>query len=74
MARNRQSRDNRPGPRLDVRIVNDASVVVVAVGATGVASNDARLILRWDQNGDIFASIAAFLPFASTSRPPIEGI
>ena len=65
MARHRQPRDDRPGPRLDVRIVNDASVVVVAVGATGVASDDARLILRWDQNGEIFAAIATFLSLRS---------
>jgi hypothetical protein len=74
MARRRHSRDDQPGPRLDVRIVNDASVVVVPVGATGVASNDARLILRLDPDGGIFAAIASFRTVAPTDRPPAGGI
>jgi len=62
MGNRARAQDDRPGRPLDVRIVNNAKVVLMSVGSTGVASEDARLILRCEPNGTILAAIATFLP------------
>jgi hypothetical protein len=62
MGHRAHAQDDRPGRPLDVRIVNNAQVVHMSVGATGVASADAQLILRCEPNGTILAAIASFLP------------
>jgi len=54
----RDSLDGRPGVAPETRILNDATVLVIFPVTLGLdPSNRARLVLRFDQRGNISAAL-----------------
>lgn len=54
----RDSLDGRPGVAPETRILNDATVLVIFPVTLGLEpSNRARLVLRFDQRGNISAAL-----------------
>ena len=48
--------NHRPGVRPDMRMVGDSVVLVMPVFGTRIADAPVHLILRFDPDGEVFAS------------------